>query len=254
MIKTKIHTKIYPASNSAKSANPTNSTNLDLDEISHWIGQQYIKAKENKFGKFLSMIKSLFNYPTDNLDPYFNPNFIVIESLPRNQIIKLIEMFIDETKCSWTWNDIAKYIRKYWYDCQIESYVNKIISYLLNLPNTDKYWFFEFLPLLGEAGKEQILYLVSNANLHGKSSELLYGIYLMEPEELRKFYPSFLLAVENSNSFDLWDQYFENYKIIDKLYSNGYNIFTEAKLVEYWEVPLNAHYKILMENKFASSY
>lgn len=251
-LKIKPHAKIHPTT-----TNESNATNLELVEITEWIGQQYVNAKENKLVKFLLKLKSMLfagSAGVCNPDPYLDPEFIVIESLKPNQIAQLIEMFIDEKKTTWAYNDIAKYIRKHWTENKIESYVNEIIGYLIDLPNLEKYWFFEFLPLLGEPGKSQILFLVLNENLQGKSSELLYGIYLMEPENLWDFYPKFLLAVEQSGSFELWEEYFENFKIIDKLYANGYNIFNNDQLIEFWTNPANAHSKKLMENKLKLIY
>lgn len=245
MERVKPYAKIHPVTDS------TNSPKLELVEISQWIGQQYLKAKENKFTRFLLKLRSVLFSSINDSGPYLDPNFIVIESLLPNQIFQLIEMFINEKKYSWVWNDIAKYIRKHWTDDKIELYVNEIIGYLIDLPNTEKYWFFEFLPLLGETGEAQILYLISYVNLQGKSTELLYGIYLMEPENLWKFYPKFLLAVEYASSFDLWNQYFENFKIIEKLYVNGYNIFNDKNLIEFWKEPTNAHNKKLIENKLS---
>jgi hypothetical protein len=253
MIKYKTNAKIYPHE---KSTIPDiYSTQIT---ISNWICQQYHYKKTSIINKYISGLRKLFGGSIfDNSDPYLDPNFIAIESLSKNHIIQLIEMFIDEEKTSFAYNDIAKYLRKYWYDYKIENYINEIVAYLVYLPDMSKYWFFEFFPLLGENGEKLILDLVTNNNIEGFTTELLYGIYLMEPKRLNRFYPEFLIQVNKSGSFNLWlkaGSYYENYIIINKLYQNNYNVFTNPILHEFWSEPVNSHSGNLIRKKLKLLY
>lgn len=228
-----------------------------VDEISKQICQKYYSSSFFTLGK-------IFNKKS-KVNQYLDENFIACETLPKEDMGQLLDKFVNSEKCEYfPSNDIAKYIRNHWTDPELEPYVQNIITHLetviQNKPETDntdeipvikiKYWYLEFLPLVTD-GKKLILKLIREKKLEGIVDELLYGIYLMEPEELDRFYPEFLILVNDSGSFNLWSRsgaFFYNYKIIEKLHLNGYDVLSENFLIGFWSEPFNAHYKeIIME-------
>lgn len=235
----KINYKIYPEEKLKEKLKENDQT-----VITNYICQQYIKAKPvGLFKIFNGFKKIILNKNTYSIDPYYDPKFIVLENLTKEQIIKQIDIFVNNNKNSFVFLDIAKYIRKHWSDFDIKHFVDEIIEQLKDIQNS-KYWFYQFYPLI-ESGEQLILELINNKKIEGFQTELLYGIYLMEPKRLNQFYPVFLLAVEKSSNFNLWSRsgsYFENYKIIDKLYANGYNIFTNQLLENFWLNPVNNYF------------
>lgn len=237
-----------------------------VDEISKQICQKYCSSK------FFTLSK-IFTKKT-KVNKYLDANFIACKTLPKEELELLLEKFINNERCEYfenfAYSDIAKYIRNHWSDPELEPYVKNITNHLevviQNKPETDeankapiikmKHWYLEFLPLVTD-GKKLILKLVCEKKLEGIVNELLYGIYLMEPEELNRFYPEFLILVNDSDSFNLWSRsgaFFYNYKIIEKLYLNGYNIFSENFLIGFWSEPFNAHYKEIIMEKLKKNF
>ena len=215
---------------------------------------------------FVNGCKKMFGKKSNENSPqYQDPEFIVMESLSQKKKIQQLDMFVNQEKNSFAYNDIAKYIRKNWNNNEIKDYVEEITDYLVNvLPGPEtvwnngtdeveinppmKYWFFEFYPLIAN-GEQMILQLVSHKKLEGMELELLNGIYLMEPEILNQFYPAFLLCVSCTDSFNLWARsgaFYENIRIIEKLYLNGYNIFTNQNLATFWADSVNKHFAELI--------
>jgi hypothetical protein len=172
------YTKIYPYDEN------NNTQNIKLH---NWICKQYYKTKNGKLNNILNGLNRIFNINRITNDPYFDPNFIVIEKLSKEQIHQQLDIFITIPKNSFAYNDIAKYIRKYWTNKSIKYYVDIITKYLITQSDTSKYWFFEFYPLLDKQGEKLILDIISVKSLEGLQTELLYGIYLMEPEKLSNY-------------------------------------------------------------------
>jgi hypothetical protein len=226
--------------------------------ITNYICKEYSKTKSFSLIKIIDFIKqSIFRKSVQSFDIYYDPEFIVLETLPKEKIFKLIQIFMKNKNDSLLYLDIAKYIRKHWHDKSIKDFIDEITDNLSNYNiNNSKYWLYQFYPLI-ESGEQLILELIKNKKLEGEQTELLYGIYLMEPERLNNFYPLFLLTVEKSNCFYLWSNsgaYYENFKIIEKLYFNGYNIFTNQLLENFWVNQINNVYYKKIKNQIALIY
>ncbi len=238
-----------------------NPTGFDTFDISNAICKKYYSHRRIRLG-LLAGVKNLFrkNKIDSGTSPhYLDPNFIVLESMGKETRLAQLDMFMDQEKNSFAYVDIAKYIRKHWTDNHMNPYVEEITDYLEQLwleIKTDspslkiKYWFFEFLPLIPN-GEQIILDLVASIKLSGMESELLNGIYLMDPNKLVRFYPEFLIGVSSSSSFNLWDRagsFYLNLLIIKKLYEYGHDIFANPTLADFWSGSSNWYYaKIILD-------
>ncbi len=245
-----------------------NPTCFDTFDTSNAICKKYYSHRRIRLG-LLAGVKNLFwkNKIDSNSSPhYLDPDFIVLESMEKETRFAQLDMFMDQEKNSFAYVDIAKYIRKHWTDNHMSPYAEEITNYLeelwvkiktnssnknINGLSKIKYWFFEFLPLVSN-GEQIIFDLVASIKLSGMESELLNGIYLMEPVKLSQFYPEFLIRVSNSSSFNLWDRtgsFYLNFLIIKKLYKHGHNVFANPILKDFWSCSSNAHYAKIITDK-----
>jgi hypothetical protein len=168
-----------------------------------------------------------------------NPNLIVIDQFPKEQIAKLIVEFVNERNrkgayiCDFYYKlDLIKYLYSHWYDYQntnnvYEQIINEQINLIkkqlieVGMMRYEDYWdmienpknprynrekhytyYLDWLYCfypLLENGEELILQLVQKVYLDDSQDNLLLGILKMEVNKLAVFYKKFLLAIWKAN-------------------------------------------------------